>query len=365
MEDLSDVKVNLFSADFQNAPNPETAFLYYFHQKSNKKSGSVHESVRETFYEPHSKALVFQHSSEAFAEHLRAHISTIVPSFKFSMDVQCSDGNGMLLKYVASYVSKFSDGINTEALFNHDFPAITAALRYLHTYKVNEPELILSLSNTSMSYTNSRCKTIYMPLERNIDDHKMLDKYRERPELIADMSFLCWLRKYDGNKAFPTPYKQGQTLVAVKYCSHFNNQYFLQLLLTYKAHRKTEDILSSVDNELPLQLRYFAAALCHLPHFFHNDFEFIKLLLAKEAHKTHHINNIINYFHAKQDMYNLWRLRVLTSHQLVPASLTAMGAWEYSNLFLSVRISTTWYRASTSSRVDGRLVRRQSQSFQC
>lgn len=47
------------------------------------------------------------HPAEAFARNVRAYVSTLLPALKCMMDVQSSDGNGLLLKYAASYVSKW------------------------------------------------------------------------------------------------------------------------------------------------------------------------------------------------------------------------------------------------------------------
>ena len=44
------------------------------------------------------------HPAEAFRRNLRGYISTVLPALKCRMDVQTSDGKGMLLRYTASYV---------------------------------------------------------------------------------------------------------------------------------------------------------------------------------------------------------------------------------------------------------------------
>ena len=41
----------------------------------------------------------------------------MTPSLKCRMDVQSADGRGMLLKYAATYVSKWHDAFESKALF--------------------------------------------------------------------------------------------------------------------------------------------------------------------------------------------------------------------------------------------------------
>ena len=48
------------------------------------------------------------HPKEAFEQN-RGYISTLLPALQCRMDVQSSDGHGLLLKYVSSYVAKGHD----------------------------------------------------------------------------------------------------------------------------------------------------------------------------------------------------------------------------------------------------------------
>ena len=78
------MKLDLFNADFLNVSNK------MFHQKSNKKAYDLRENVDDTHYDFLSKKLIFTHGPQAVAVNLRSYIKTIVPSMKFSMDVQCA-----------------------------------------------------------------------------------------------------------------------------------------------------------------------------------------------------------------------------------------------------------------------------------
>ena len=61
------------------------------------------------------------------------------------MDVQTADGRGMLLRYVAGYVPKFSDSVAKEWLQN-DASIYSVARRILNDYHPLEPEMWLQLA---------------------------------------------------------------------------------------------------------------------------------------------------------------------------------------------------------------------------
>lgn len=52
----------------------------------------------------------------SFVYNLRAYLDTISDAIKCSMDVQSSNGDDMILRYVTSYVSKWKDGLNSEGI---------------------------------------------------------------------------------------------------------------------------------------------------------------------------------------------------------------------------------------------------------
>ena len=55
-------------------------------------------------------------NSEGEPEGVRAYITDILASLKCHVDIQVSDGVGMLLLYVSGYVPKFSDSFTTDWL---------------------------------------------------------------------------------------------------------------------------------------------------------------------------------------------------------------------------------------------------------
>ena len=80
--------------------------------------------------------------ADAFALNMRAYISSLLPALQCSMDVRCSNGEGMILKYATSYFSKWQNTFNRDSLFNRNIHATHIALQHLMTLNVCEPEML-------------------------------------------------------------------------------------------------------------------------------------------------------------------------------------------------------------------------------
>ena len=111
------------------------------HQTSDKPSPSLKLQDRPTYVESHDgkETLHMIHDANAFAVNLRAYIETILPSLACSMDVQTTDGRGMILRYVASYVSKWSETFHRDSMFAREVIPYSAAFRYLVNLTSCEP----------------------------------------------------------------------------------------------------------------------------------------------------------------------------------------------------------------------------------
>ena len=114
-----------------------------------------------------------KHSAEAFALNLKAYISTVLPMLKCLMDFQITNGRAMLLKYV----TKWQDGISTEALYVYDISGSQAAVRYVMEMKPAEPEMWRSLSSIKLSWSCSCTKRYTRPFPAYIDKDNISEKY--------------------------------------------------------------------------------------------------------------------------------------------------------------------------------------------
>ena len=82
-----------------------------------------------------------KHPAKEFALNLRAYIDTILGTMKCSMDYQTTDGIGMLLRYVTSYVTEWHDACNIESLYSYKLKGYEAAIEHLMSNQPAEPEI--------------------------------------------------------------------------------------------------------------------------------------------------------------------------------------------------------------------------------
>ena len=115
LRDISEIDFERIRADVPTG-NPEDAFSIRELQKSDKPSPFLNLCNEPASANRRLQSLTIQHNEEAFAVNLRAYIDTLSPTLKCSMDVQTTDGSGMLMRYTSSYVSKWSEGFDSAAL---------------------------------------------------------------------------------------------------------------------------------------------------------------------------------------------------------------------------------------------------------
>ena len=104
------------------------------------------------------------------------------------MDVQASDGRSMLLRYVATYLPKFSDAFAQEWLNDHasDF---AIARRVLTEHRPLEPEMMLPCR------TPGSVKRIVAPNPLQGQPNLLTQAYMESEWRNEEMSLLEFLRK--------------------------------------------------------------------------------------------------------------------------------------------------------------------------
>ena len=132
------------------------------------------------------------------------------------MDFETTNGRSMLLKYVTSYVSKWKDAYNNDALYSPHTTPYQAAYRHIREMEPCEPEMWFQLTSMKCSWTNSRTKEYVVSLPQALETNRVHHKYTKRPNAIEDMSIT----------AKPVPYKAGNTLVFVKMVSPFKRPIF-------------------------------------------------------------------------------------------------------------------------------------------
>lgn len=84
--------------------NCEGAFQVYHLQKSHKDSLAIHDGDTCLEQSGNSKIIEICHFTDVFALNLKAYICIVIQAFECRMDVQMSDGHGLLLQYFSLYV---------------------------------------------------------------------------------------------------------------------------------------------------------------------------------------------------------------------------------------------------------------------
>ena len=309
LTDMTKVKVNVFRADVP-WNNADLAYLVSDLQKSNSSVLPLKTTATEVGTEQAKSTLSFYHPEDAFELNLRAYISTLLPSLKCRMDVQSSDEKGMILKYVASYVSKWHDAYSNDALFSLHVGPYQAAYRHLRALRPLEPEMWMSLSSQKIAWTNSTTKSITVPT-REAEATKVYKAYLNRPNSQERLTFLIWLRKYDGQKTPPKLYKPGSTtLVGAKMRSVFADEFFHQYNVLYIPHRKPEDLYHPDDDSLPVPIKCFAAAWLLSPDLW-NSSDKVAEYFSLHGNKEEYVMNVVQHVRSRIDFIHLWQRRVV------------------------------------------------------
>ena len=187
---------------------------------------------------------------------MRAYISSLLPALQCSMDVRCSNGEGMILKYVTSYFSKWQNTFNRDSLFNRNIHATHIALQHLMTLNVCEPEMLF-FSSAKIFATFMGKRTVYSTTP------KATSLNYSRPPSAADLSLITFLRQNNTSSRK----SRGTHLpvsLAAKYFSITNPLYFYQLCMMNYPHFSLLEIID-VDESLPKTSPIFLKALLPIP----------------------------------------------------------------------------------------------------
>ncbi|KXJ07946.1 hypothetical protein AC249_AIPGENE7012 [Exaiptasia diaphana] len=231
------------------------------------------------------------------------------------MDVQTTDHNTMLLKYVTSYVSKFKGEQTRQSLYSRHVTPCMAAYRHLSDMKPLEPEMVISLSAHKPACSRHPTKRYIPPRSTNAHESAMVIKYCQRPASEDHLSLIQWLRTFDTNKANPTPYKRSVALVVVKFASIFNPEYFFQYLLL-QVPLRTLDTLKHVDHDrIPNDLKFFAAAIVLQLDLWDRE-EAIIAHFSNLGHKQTFVSNVVSYVTHLRNLYYMWQLEIISNEQL-------------------------------------------------
>lgn len=184
-------------------PSKEThPFLHGLVMDGQRDRSSSKLPVRhqDSEWDEDTQKVLLKHTKEDQDLHLRAYFPQTMEITKCHEDVQQPDGNGAVLRYVATYAMKFSDSMDKEWLNDHasDY---SVARRILFSYHPLEPEMWLSLAQERFPQVDYKGTLIdfFVPLPGVEVKPKLLKNYEEASWRGRNMSFLQFLRKSNAN----------------------------------------------------------------------------------------------------------------------------------------------------------------------
>ena len=226
------------------------------------------------------------------------------------MDVQASDGRGMLLRYVSGYVPKFSDAFSTEWL-NDEASDYMVAKRVLTDYHPLEPEMTLQLAMQwfPQCFLGGTMQRFRVPVPFETDKvHARVQQYLQSTWRAKDMTLEEFLRKTNqkGNihrTALAAAGEEGlledtleewanhadmrgEVAIAAMYLSRYTDRYYGQWVLM-KVPFQHDPRLDLV----PDHLYYQAMALHHRPEHWQSEAS-VRAELELEAFREYHVRNI-------------------------------------------------------------------------
>ena len=146
---LDNVKYIQYKRLQADLPTDNAPLLFYVnkYQISEESQLPIHEGSTNVIDEDGTQCIQLSHPANAFVAHLQGYIDTVLPTLQCSMDVKTTNGCGMILKYVASYVSKAHESYHSDALYCRELRPSTAAFRYAQSLDMCEPGMWVLLSS--------------------------------------------------------------------------------------------------------------------------------------------------------------------------------------------------------------------------
>ena len=269
----------------------------------------------ESRYDREDKIVRLHHTEEDKASGHRAFFPETLEVTKCHQDVLHGNGQGLLLRYVATYTPKFSDSFAREWL-NDEASAFSVARRVLFDYQPAEPEMWLYLCAQQMPpcrYGGTMVPLI-VPWPGMETPPQVVKAYEDSEWRREDMSLLEFCRKtnkdgriaqwvvklhkaagdvqpaddeatklrklHDFANSCPM---SGDKLVACDMLSIFNDRWFGQWLALRQPFRCLGDLmLPEVQEKVPPQYVHFANAVLQCPEFWQDE-ERIRVDLEREA----------------------------------------------------------------------------------
>lgn len=314
LDDVADVKLEeKLSAHLPEEDGPDREVVPASQQSYSGSGWPRHDGPSE--YDDNAGVLRLHHDAEDKRRGIRAFIRDITEGMFCHVDVQTSDGRGMLLRYVAGYVPKFSDSFANTWL-NDEASDYAIARRILADYHPLEPEMWLQFAAQlfSQCFAGGSTKRFVVPVPWRQAMPQIVDTYTASDWRGEDMSLLEFLRKAnkDGKilkhiraahedsdlskdlEAFAREYKtRGEVMIASIVLSRFNDAYYGQWLVLNVPFRDISDLWLPEVELVPKEYQHFALCLLHKPEHWRSQ-DAVRRELEIDAFKDNHIDNVLS-----------------------------------------------------------------------
>ena len=322
---------------------------------------------RPSHYDSEKGFLHLHHSESDFckykadgrtAEGIRAYIIDLLASLRCHVDVQMSDGRGMLLKYVSGYVPKFSDSFTTDWLADQGTD-YAIAKRVLTDYHPLVPEMTLQLAMQwfPQCFAGGTLQRFVVPVPwKQAEWPARVQQYMKSTWRAPDMTLADFLRKTNqkgeihqklrrryeqvkkqaeaaGAEAGAEPAEllegtleewaniasvEGEVMVAAMYLSRYNDKYYGQWLVMNVPFKDFDtEMWKDELNLVPDHLYYQTLAYLVRPEYWTNPI-LIRDDLELEAFREYHIKNILAMIAANQGLIKQYLDRKLRKDDKVP-----------------------------------------------
>ena len=230
--------------------------------------------------------LQLRHTQHDFDNGVRAYFPILMESPRCHMDLAMSDGRGMLLRYVAGYVPKYSFSFATDWL-NDDASTSSVTRRILHDYHPLEPEMLLQLFNNNIPQCcQGRTMQRYIvPVawQRDLEERAM--QYCQCDWRNDDMTLWRFLRvtnrkgqahrfvrqaakeagENDVTKFALNCESKGKVLIATVTQSRYRDEFYDQWLVLHVPFRNVDELWTERTH-----LMYLALCLENRPQYWRN-----------------------------------------------------------------------------------------------
>ena len=254
---------------------------------------------------------------------VRGYIPAVLDVLKCHQDLQVGRGSGLMLKYTATYLPKFSDGPGKE-LMDDSSSAYAAARRVLFTYHPGEPEMWLHLANQNfpLFFMGGTIRPIIAPHPGMAEKPEYVRQY-EAAEWRGEMTLLEYLRKVNDKGAILEHIRKahresgggvsletfavrfepfGEKVIAAEMVSMLNDKYFGQWLALNVPFRTLEDLLvPEIVDVVPDPVKFLACALHWAPEIWRNEQQ-VRQHMELRAHRAAYVDTVVNMI-AAQDFF--------------------------------------------------------------